>query len=143
MKNEFYSIVAIAAFSTLATSALSAERAFMCEYKTGVDVWTPEASLFVFDEEKQTAQAYDYFIKTMHGNPIKVDMSRPSQKRIQFNWKLKGVPTKFSDGDTLKVDLSYRATLNSSTKQATLRVVPNVDVLNGTKATGTCRPVKP
>lgn len=137
--------------STLATVATlcgagvaySAEQAFFCEYKSGYGGWTPEAALFVFDEATGTAEAYDYWIKKMHGNPIKVEMSRASTQRIQFNWRLNKIPSTFRSGDTRLVDVSYRATINTKTKQGTVRVTPTVDVLNNTKASGKCRPVKP
>jgi len=141
MKKRISTLVAATIF--LAGTAHGAERAFFCEYKSGYGGWTPEAALFVFDEDKGTAEAYDFWIKTMHSKPIAVDMSRASTQRIQFNWRLNKIPSKFRGGETQLVDVNYRATINLKTKQGTVRVTPTVDVLNNTKASGKCREVQP
>ncbi len=142
MKKLILSLATVATLS-LAGNVQAGEQAYFCEYKSGYGGWTPDKALYVFDEEKGTAEAYDYWIKKMHGNPIDVKLSRASTQRIQFNWKLKKIPSKFTSGDTRLVDVSYRATINLKTKQGTVRVTPTVDVRNNTKAVGTCKPVKP
>ncbi|TCL09099.1 hypothetical protein BXY66_1142 [Shimia isoporae] len=140
MKNT---LKTVAVATMLATPAIGAEQAFVCEYTSGYGGWTSEAALFIFDEDKGTAQAYDYYIKEMHGGPIDVKLTRASTQRIQFNWEVKAIPSRFRSGDTRLVDVKYRASINMKTKQGSLRATPTVDVLNDTKATGKCRPVQP
>ncbi|WP_270729843.1 hypothetical protein [Shimia sp. Alg240-R146] len=129
--------------ATLAGPVLAAEKAFVCEYSSrGYGGWVGDAALFIFDEEKGTAQAYDGYIKEMHGKPIDVRMKRASTKRMEFYWELKDIPSRFTSGETIPVDVKYRGSINLKTMQGTLRATPSIDVRNNTKAAGKCRPAK-
>ncbi|KPA22275.1 hypothetical protein shim_05530 [Shimia sp. SK013] len=143
MKKLAYAATLATGLVTLAGPLLAAEQAFVCEYSSrGYGGWVGDAALFIFDEDKGTAQAYDGYIKEMHGKPIDVKMKRASTKRMEFYWELKAIPSKFRSGDTRLVDVSYRGSINLQTMQGTLRAMPSIDVLNNTKASGKCRPAK-
>lgn len=132
-----------AAVLALASPAFSAERSIVCEYKKhGNGGWLGDAALFVFDEEKGTAEAYDGVIDYMLGKPIPVKMARVSTQRLQFNWRVDSIPTNFTSGVTELVGVSFQATVNTKTMKSTMRAIPSVDVLNNTKATGACRSAK-
>lgn len=136
-------LTALFAISTLSSTAFAAERALLCEYKKhGRGGWVGDAALFIFDEEKGTAQAYDGVIDFVHGKPIKVKMHRASTQRLQFKWRVNKIPTNFTSGETRKVDVNFSATINTKTMAGTIKAIPTVDVLNNTKATGKCRPAK-
>ncbi|MGR3713934.1 MAG: hypothetical protein ACU0A6_12545 [Shimia sp.] len=122
---------------------MSAERVLLCEYKKhGRGGWVGEAALFVFDEAKGTAEAYDGVIDFMHGKPIPVKMQRASTQRLQFTWGVEDIPTNFTSGVTELVVVSFRATINTKTMKGSIRATPSVDVLNNTKASGSCCPAE-
>ena len=86
----------VAAFATVflsAAAAFAASVEYHCDYKVhGQGGFLSEKAIFFVDEAKGTAKAFDNLVSAFHRKPITAELSHPTKKRIQLDWKVENVP---------------------------------------------------
>lgn len=81
--------------------------------------WVPETLYLAIDKDKNVGAAYDYFIETVHGTPIPVDLEKEGDTRYKFNWNLNGVPMEGNERGVV----SYTVRLNEKSRSLTLKAI--------------------
>ena len=115
---KYKAMLAAALFLT-GGSAFAAPVSYVCEYaaytRTG---WVPEKALYIIDEAKGTASAYDGFIRHLREKPMAVEMQK-SGKTIRMNYTLDGIPMQ---GNSLGY-VSYTVRLNPTRGKSSMTVI--------------------
>lgn len=81
--------------------------------------WVPETLYLAIDKDENVGAAYDYYIHTVHGTPIPVDLEKEGDARYKFNWHLNGVPMKGNERGVV----SYTVRLNEKSRSLTLKAI--------------------
>lgn len=130
--------IALCAASSTSVSAAVVE--YHCVYKVhGQGGFLSEKAIFLVDEAKGTAKALDNLVSDFHKKPIPAELSHPTTKRIQLDWKIADVPITTSTNQNFEVNIAYKATINVTNNTSKVRARIDRELTNNLSASGRCK----